>query len=70
MIQIVLLNGRDYINEHKSFEDTELTNIMEYIRQAVKNDDHTVIEISKWEPNTIHGGHYIPSKLMKKRGRP
>lgn len=52
MIQIVLMEKKDWINEYKQFKDYEKTEALKYLEYALINDNHTTIQITKWDDKT------------------
>lgn len=49
MIQVVLMDGKKFINEHKDFPNEQVLAVSRYVREALQNRKHSIIEISKWE---------------------
>lgn len=63
MIQIILMDGRKFINKHAQFKDKNVIGILNYIETALADDDHSIIEISKWVQTPE--GNQIPTKLKR-----
>lgn len=49
MIQVLLMDGKKFVNEYKDFKDNEKLSAIRYIREALLDDKHSIIEISKWQ---------------------
>jgi len=49
MIQVVLMDGKKFINEHKDFGNDKWLAAIRYAKEAIQNRKHSIIEISKWE---------------------
>lgn len=58
MIQVVLMDGKRFINGHKDF-DGEEERLIKYIKDCLRDDKCRIIEISKWV-KVEGGGHMIP----------
>lgn len=52
MIQIVLFSSRKFINDFKHFQDNKKIEALQYIDEALRNKEHTTIEITKWDDKT------------------
>lgn len=53
MIQVVLMERKDWIIKHKDFGDDETAKVAEYIRLALRDNKATTINITTW--NAITG---------------
>jgi len=59
-IQIVLMDGRKFINKYNNFDMTEQRQAVEFITAALLDVNTSIIEISKWVKTTNEAT--IPSK--------
>lgn len=48
-IQIVIMDAKDYILEYKDFKPPNYNDMLDYIREQVKNPNATKIHIRKWD---------------------
>lgn len=65
MIQIVVMDGKKFINSHANFDNRARKLIMQYIEEALDNDQDSIIEISKWV-SIPSGGKKIPRRKERK----
>lgn len=67
MIQVVLMDGRKFINGHANFSNKAIDVILGFLEEALRDDEQSIIEISKWV-NT-NDGKQIPTKRIRHERR-
>lgn len=53
MIQITLMDDKEFINAHKNFKESETQSILAYVRKALYVKSNSIIEVRKWPNKTI-----------------
>lgn len=48
MIQVVVMDGKKFINEHRDFADDDRKGILFYVSESLSKNKNSIIEISKW----------------------